>query len=208
MKRIEKCAPCVLLLDELDKLFGSYETQGDLTKEVLGIVLTWLQEKTAPVFVVATLNRISGIPPEIVRSGRFDEKFHVEYPSPGNRYKIFKIHLKRFDRRYLTKEVMSQEEWQILINETERYTGAEIEQIVVSAVRKINREYYEKGIEDASVEIGYKELMEARNKVVSLFQQDPNKIYSMENDLHKVFRPVARKDDTVFATNFLPSWDN
>lgn len=207
-KRVERASPCVLYIDELDKLVGKFEQQSDATKEVFGYFLTWLQEKTSPVFCIATLNRIDSIPPEIVRSGRFDEKFHVEYPSPMNRFNIFRIHLKRYDPRYGEDKVLSDDEWQDIINKTERYTGAEIEQIVLNAVREVITSRYLNQDDTVIIKIGYSDILRAKSKVVSVFAQNQDEIFAMENSLKNIFRPVAKEDNSIFADSHLSSWDD
>ena len=93
----ESVAPAILWVDEIDKAFagsqGSGATDGGTTARVFGTFLTWLSEKTAPVFVVATANDISQLPPELLRKGRLDEIFFVDLPSLEERKEIFRIHL-------------------------------------------------------------------------------------------------------------------
>ena len=98
----ESAAPAVLWIDEIDKaLSGSASSNvsdGGTTARVLGTFLTWLQEKTAPVFVVATANRVEGLPPELLRKGRFDEIFFIDLPDAAEREEILRIHLRRRGR--------------------------------------------------------------------------------------------------------------
>src|SRR3989449_7704504 len=98
----ESVAPAILWVDEIDKAFagsqGSGATDGGTTAGVFGTFLTWLSEKTAPVFVVATANDISQLPPELLRKGRLDEIFFVDLPTDEERQEIFRIHLARRGR--------------------------------------------------------------------------------------------------------------
>src|SRR4029078_1330330 len=93
----EAVSPAILWVDEIDKAFagsqGSGATDGGTTARVFGTFLTWLSEKSAPVFVVATANDISQLPPELMRKGRLDEIFFVDLPSEAEREEIFRIHL-------------------------------------------------------------------------------------------------------------------
>ena len=102
IKIAEGVAPVVLWIDEIEKglsgTTGSGETDGGTAARVFGALLTWMQEKTAPVFVVATANRIAELPPELLRKGRFDEIFFIDLPSPRERADIFAIHLRRRGR--------------------------------------------------------------------------------------------------------------
>jgi len=128
----ESIAPGVLWIDEIEKgLSGaasSGSTDSGVTARVFGAMLTWLQEKTAPVFVVATANRIEALPPELLRKGRFDEIFFVDLPNAAERAEIFRIHLSRRRRDPLRFDVDA------LARLAEGFSGAEIEQAVVSAL--------------------------------------------------------------------------
>ena len=81
LKLAETVAPCILWIDEIDKAFASGGLDGGASKRVFGVILTWMQEKTAPCFVVATANDISSLPPELLRRARFDEIFFLDLPS-------------------------------------------------------------------------------------------------------------------------------
>src|SRR2546427_6476851 len=98
----ESVAPAILWVDEIDKAFagsqGSGATDGGTTARVFGTFLTWLSEKTAPVFVVATANDISQLPPELLRKGRLDEIFFVDLPTREERVEVFCIHLNKRGR--------------------------------------------------------------------------------------------------------------
>jgi len=125
----EACAPCVLWVDEIEKgLAGASGGGGDggTTQRVFGALLTWLQEKKAPVFVVATANKIEALPPELLRKGRFDEIFFVGLPNVDERRAIAKIHLERRGREGINHKVVAEA--------TEGFSGAEIEQAVVEGL--------------------------------------------------------------------------
>jgi SpoVK/Ycf46/Vps4 family AAA+-type ATPase len=128
----ESVAPVVLWIDEIEKaLSGSASSgvsDGGVAARLFGALLTWLSEKTAPVFVAATANRIDLMPPELLRKGRFDEIFFVDLPAPPERRDIFAIHLRRRRRRPETFDLDR------LAGLTEGFSGAEIEQAVVSAL--------------------------------------------------------------------------
>lgn len=113
LKTAEAISPCILWIDEIEKgLSGAGGGGGDggTSVRVFGTLLTWMQEKTSPVFVFATANNINGLPPELLRKGRFDEIFFVDFPSSEERKKILEIHisklkrdLKQFDLNRLSK---------------------------------------------------------------------------------------------------------
>lgn len=127
-------SPCVLWIDEIEKgLSGSQSsgrTDGGTSARVFGTFLTWMQEKTEPVFVVATANDISSLPPELLRKGRFDEIFFVDLPSAKERENIFQIHLKNKHRDAKALGLSMAE----LVKKTEGFSGAEIEEVVNEAL--------------------------------------------------------------------------
>ena len=127
----ESAAPAVLWIDEIEKALGGLansSSDGGTSTRVLGALLTWLQEKTAPVFLVATANRIDRLPAELLRNGRFDEIFFVDLPSQKERAEIFAIHLGRRGRD------PSKYECGQLGAFADGFSGAEIEQVVISAL--------------------------------------------------------------------------
>jgi SpoVK/Ycf46/Vps4 family AAA+-type ATPase len=94
----ETISPCILWIDEIDKAFTNTESKGDsgTSNRVLATFISWLSEKTKPVFVIATANNIDLLPLEIIRKGRFDEIFFLDLPKEEEREEIFKIHIQEF----------------------------------------------------------------------------------------------------------------
>ena len=128
-KMMEDMAPAVLWFDEIERGITTNESGGEQGR-IFGFFLTWMQEKTRGLFVAATANRIELLPAEMIRKGRFDEVFFVDLPSEEEQMEIFKIHLKR---RGLDPSAYRVDE---LMQFTAGWTGAEIEQCVVSAITK------------------------------------------------------------------------
>lgn len=132
LKLAESLAPCVLWIDEIDKGFAgvgsSNLSDGGTTARVIGTMTTWLQERDAPVYVVATANDITQLPPELLRKGRFDEIFFVDLPAPKERLEIFKIHLE--------KRMRAPEDFDVeaLADLSTGFSGAEIEQVVIAGL--------------------------------------------------------------------------
>ena len=128
----ESVAPAILWVDEIDKAFagsqGSGASDGGTTARVFGTFLTWLSEKTAPVFVVATANDISHLPPELLRKGRLDEIFFVDLPSVAERQEIFRIHLTKRGRDVANFDLVA------LAEHAKDCSGAEIEEAINSAL--------------------------------------------------------------------------
>lgn len=134
LERVEAAAPVIVYFDEFDKLFPKVETEQ--TTAIKGFTLTWLQEKKDECFVLATLNRLDALPPEMTRSGRFDYIWYVGFPQPIERLEIFKYHLKTYDQRFKNGFDYSKEQWQMILNKSIGFTGAEIESVIKKAVRK------------------------------------------------------------------------
>ena len=126
----ESVAPAILWVDEIDKAFAGSQNHGDsgTSARVLGTFLTWLSEKTAPVFVVATANDISSLPPELLRKGRLDEIFFVDLPGNEERREIFAIHLALKGRDYQNFTIDE------FADAAEGFSGAEIAEAVNSAL--------------------------------------------------------------------------
>jgi len=125
----EGMAPCVLWIDEMEKGVASSDGEGDggLSRRVLGGFLTWLAERARPVFIVATANEIDSLPPELVRKGRFDEIFFVDFPRAPAREQIFSIHFKQRGLDPAQFDLAS------LARLAHDFSGAEIEQAIVAA---------------------------------------------------------------------------
>jgi SpoVK/Ycf46/Vps4 family AAA+-type ATPase len=121
-------APCVLWIDEIEKGISQDAHDGGTSRRVLGSLLTWMAEKKAAVFLVATANDISTLPPELIRKGRLDEIFFVDLPEHATRMDILSIHLGKRDQDPGRFDLDQ------LALATRGFTGAEIEQTVVSAL--------------------------------------------------------------------------
>jgi AAA+ superfamily predicted ATPase len=128
LRLAETVAPCVLWIDELDKGFAGGDLDGGTSRRVFGTILTWMQEKTAPVFVVATANDVNALPPETLRRGRFDEIFFLDLPTEAERREIITVHLRKRRRDPAAFDVRR------LAAECDGYTGAELEQAVIDAM--------------------------------------------------------------------------
>lgn len=149
----EALAPCVLWIDEIDKAFAGVDGRGDsgTTSRVFGTFITWLAEKSSPVFVVATANNIQALPPEMLRRGRFDEIFFVGLPSQEERRAIFAVHLSRLRPHNLQAFDLDR-----LAYETPDFSGAEIEQMLIEAMHlgfSQNRDFTTQDILEAASQI-------------------------------------------------------
>jgi SpoVK/Ycf46/Vps4 family AAA+-type ATPase len=128
----QQLAPVVLWIDEIEKAFASAGSSGDadagLSQRLLATLLTWMQDRESGVFLAATSNNITVLPPEMLRKGRFDEIFFVDLPNPQSRADLFALHLKKRGRDPSAFDL------QRLAAASEGFSGAEIEQAIVSAL--------------------------------------------------------------------------
>lgn len=155
----EAIAPCVLWIDEIEKGFSgsksSGSTDGGTSSRVFGSFLSWMQEKSKPVFVVATANDVSKLPPEFLRKGRFDEMFFVDLPDAKERAQIWDIVIARHGRKAKDFDTVA------LSRACEQFTGAEIEAVLIDALH----EAYAEGREP-----GAKDILDAMTRTVPLAQ--------------------------------------
>ena len=128
LRLAETVAPCVIWIDEMEKALAHGGLDSGTSTRVFGTILTWMQEKTAPCFVVATANDIASLPPELLRKGRFDEIFFLDLPTNQERREIFAVHLRK--RRRLPQDY----DLALLAEESEGYVGAELEQAIIDAM--------------------------------------------------------------------------
>lgn len=180
----ESVAPCILWADELEKGFagvsGGGSSDGGTTQRVFATFLTWMSEKTAPVFLVATANDVSALPPEMLRKGRFDEIFFVDLPDDKEREQIFRIHLqkrKRDPAKFKLKE---------LSKATDGFSGAEIEQVVVGALYVAF---------DADRELLQKDLMAEAKSAVPLSVMMAEEIDELRNWAKLRTRPSSKREE-------------
>ena len=201
VERVEACAPVVMYFDEFDKLFAASNESGEDTssRQILGTLLTWLQDKTSAVFVVATLNRLDALPPELTRVGRFDEIFYVGFPQAIERKEILIVHLSKFDARYKTDDVLTEKEWRIVLNKTVNCSGAELAQMVLYAARA----KFHQGCE---MKIGLHELLEQREMMVPLYVRDTDRILAIANRAKYITQPASSPDTSVFAPAITSFW--
>ena len=180
------CAPCIFYMDEIEKLF----TRDD--KPLLSLLLTWLQDKTFPVFVIGTLNRIEDLPVEATRAGRFDTVWEVDSPDAESRLNLFLLFLKRFDARFKDSIVFDKYEWQGILDETIEYVGAEIEQIVVDTVAKVKEC-------DLNAEVTARDLLEEAMQFNCIFNRNSKQIVLMRNSIRELAKPSHSKKYSILA---------
>jgi len=157
LEMAESVSPAILWVDEIEKTFSGTESSGrtdaGTTSRVFASFLTWLQDKKALVFCVATANSIKALPPELLRKGRFDDIFFVDLPSPDERKQIFRIHLEKRHRKAKDFDLDA------LAKQADGFSGAEIEQAIISAMYDAF---------DEGREIETKDILEATRSAVPL----------------------------------------
>ncbi|PJE45259.1 MAG: AAA family ATPase [Flavobacterium sp.] len=139
IKLAEAIAPCVLMIDECDKAFGNINSGGDgdsgTSRRVFGSLLTWMQEKTSPVFIVMTANNVEILPAELLRKGRLDELFFIQLPNQSERKQIFQVHLERL-RPGRCGNRQSDFDLGMLAAASKDFSGAEIEQVIYEGMQQ------------------------------------------------------------------------
>jgi ATPase family associated with various cellular activities (AAA) len=170
---IESCAPCILFVDEIEKLFGA-----GIDRRILATFLTWLNDKLAKVFVIGTLNRMAEVPIEMTRSGRFDRIFFIDSPDEGQRVELFRLFLKRYDKRFANEDdsVFSPQEWQHLADSSIEFIGAEIQQVAQDTIALVHRERQ-------TLTVTIDDLIKTTLAFKSMYKRDKKKIHEIRNML-------------------------
>jgi hypothetical protein len=191
----------ILYFDDFDKGFAGDD---DLAKRLAGQLLTWMQERTSDVVVIASVNRMEWLPPELTRAGRFDYIFKVDLPNNGERYTIFKLHAARFDKRFRNgKDPWSEDEWRRILKATNRCVGAEIQTIVERAAASIfctmtaEDTYTESEL--PSLELTIEALLEERRQINPLAIREADRVESMRNKADQQALPSSPLDESKFA---------
>lgn len=184
LKLSEAISPCVLWIDEIEKAFAGVGADGggnDVTTRLFGQFLTWMQEKENTVFIVATANDISKMPPEFLRKGRFDELFFVDLPNGEERRKILDIHLKK--RKKWNRGIDSI----ALIKETEGFNGADLEAVVKDTI--------ERAFIDGKELITTDDLLQSVKDTKSISNTLKDKIKEIKSTIDKIdIKPASKAD--------------
>ncbi|MGJ5627961.1 ATP-binding protein [Nostoc sp. CALU 1950] len=190
----------ILYFDDFDKGFAGDD---DLSRRLAGMLLTWMQERTSDVLIIASANNIEWLPPELTRSGRFDDIFKVDLPNNGERHSIFKIHLARFDYRFRDRDGFSDEEWRRLLKATHRCVGAEIQAIVERAAISTFCLMFTDDVppmgELPPLEIRLEALLSARNNMNPLAIREAERIEGMRNKADLQGLPSSPLDSSVYS---------
>ena len=186
----EAAAPCVLWIDEIEKAFaGVGGSNSEILTRMFGYFLSWMQEKTSSVYVIATANNADNLPPELKRKGRFDEIFCVNLPNKEERLAIFNVHLKKKGQTPLTALDP------MLDKQTDGFNGADIESVVNEALEKKFIDHLNANGDKApqAIKITQSDLLEIAKKTVSISASCKKQIESMK----KAFEESSFKDATT-----------
>lgn len=173
----EAAAPCVLWIDEIEKAFSGVGGNNDIMTRMFGYFLSWMQDKTSSVYVIATANNADNLPPELKRKGRFDEIFCVNLPTAEERKAIFEVHLKKKKKGNLKPSDK-------LIKDTDGFNGADIEAVVNEAMEEV---FIEKK------ELNMDVLEKIASQTISISKSCKKQIENMK----KVFEESSFKDATT-----------
>lgn len=197
---VDRINRVILYLDDFEKGFAGDD---DLSRRLAGMLLTWMQERTSEVLILASVNRLEWLPPELTRSGRFDDIFKVDLPNNGERHSIFKIHLARFDKRFRGGDGYTEQEWRRLLKATHRCVGAEIQALVERAAISTFCQMFPDDIppldELPPLLITLSALLEARNNINPLAIREADRIESMRNKADLQGLPSSPVDSSIYS---------
>lgn len=178
----EAAAPCILWIDEIEKGFSGVGGNNDIMTRMFGYFLSWMQDKTSSVYVIATANNADALPPELKRKGRFDEIFCVNLPNDEERKAIFNVHLNKKEQKGCVKETI---DYQRLASATSGFNGADIESVVNEAI--------EESFLEEKESLTTQKLIDIANKTVSVSKSCKKQIENMK----KAFAENCFKDATT-----------
>ncbi|MHA1460967.1 MAG: AAA family ATPase [Promethearchaeota archaeon] len=188
IKLAESISPCILWVDEIEKGFAGVQSSSfsdaGTTARVFGTFLTWMQEKIAPVFVVATANNVNILPPEFLRKGRFDEIFFIDLPNKKERREIFDIHLTRRNRDTSSFNLDT------LVEKSNKFSGAEIESAIISALF----DAYEEKLNNRNTDLKTHHILKSLEKLVPLSTFMKDEIEKMRKWASKRTRPASEPE--------------
>lgn len=187
IKLAEAASPCILWIDEIEKAFnGVGGESSEVISRMFGYFLSWLQEKTSNVYVVATANNANNLPPELKRKGRFDEIFCVNLPTDDERKEIFKVHLNRKLKLAKSKiEIPDEKNLNQLNKITNGFNGADIESVVDEALETLFVDRIKNNDKDGKIKITINDLKEQAKKTISISASCQTQIDNMKEIFEK-----------------------
>lgn len=195
LKQIDAQKGCVLLIDEADKALGNaHSSTGDsgVTRRVFGTILTWLAENNSRTFCIMTVNRTDGLPPELMRAGRFDAVFYTDLPNTLERRQIMEIHLRRRKVEPTTLKMLDGD-WAELVRKTEGFVGSELEEVIREA-------RYRTFAETGKGQPEFVHLMEAAASIVPMTKRDPEGMQAIREFCADKAKPVTSQQPQATVT--------
>ena len=185
----ESAAPCILWIDEIEKAFAGIGESGggSVTTRMFGYFLTWMQEKKSCIYVVATANDISNLPPEFLRRGRFDEIFQVKFPTREERKEIFELHLKKRNKGKLPNGI-DPAKLAALMRDEENYSGADIESMVKEGMKRVFVRNVNSGLDERLWQSLTQADMEA------IIKETPSSYHSQKAKLDDMLKKLKELD--------------
>jgi hypothetical protein len=177
----EQCSPCILYIDELDKFFSQASQ-----KQVLGYLLKWLNDRTTPVFCIATLNRLDDVPPELLRAGRWNEIYSVTMPDQNQTIAQFKLLLGLRDPRYRDPDFIDPGYWQLLTDAAINCVGAEVAEII----DRLTLRMVERGA-PLPLEFNFNELVAVTKGYRRQYARSSKEIKNMADQIENICEPAG-----------------
>jgi len=200
LESVESLSPAILYFDDFDKAFAGWDSDsnGGVIKRIAGKFLTWLQEHQYPVFMVATVNRLNNLPPELIR--RFDDIYFVDMPNNGGVYDIFKLHLRKYFPQFQDPDAspFTDDQWRILIRDYNLCTPAEIANACKKAAQLIYYRNKLEGRENEPLKVTLNDLRHQRSLFTPAMVRDEDQIYAIRNNAPYA-RPASGPDKSRFA---------
>jgi ATPase family associated with various cellular activities (AAA) len=185
----EQCSPCILLIDEIDKFFAVGSK-----KEPFGYLLKWLNDRRTPVFVIGTGNNMLGVPPELLRAGRWNEIYSVTMPDANGLVAQFKLHLGGKDKRYLDPDFISPGEWRLLTDAAINFVGAEVAEVV----HRVSLQMVAEGA-SLPLKISFDRVLSEAGKFKRQFNRSAKAILDMSQQVENVCTPAGGSTQVLEA---------
>lgn len=182
-------APCVLLIDEVEKALGgissSNNTDGGVTARVFMEILKFLNDNDYGVYIIMTSNDVSQLPPELTRQGRLDAKWFFDFPKENERKEIFKIHFSKYNKE-INSDLLD-----LAVSKTNNFTGAEIQEIVKNTIRKSFIRFKK----DNNDELKEEDITSAINEIIPISKTSKESILALKSYCSNRFRSVNEEND-------------
>lgn len=182
-------APCVLLIDEVEKALGginsSNNTDGGVTARVFMEILKFLNDNDYGVYIIMTSNDVSQLPPELTRQGRLDAKWFFDFPKENERKEIFKIHFSKYNKE-INSDLLD-----LAVSKTNNFTGAEIQEIVKNTIRKSFIRFKK----DNNNELKEEDITSAINEIIPISKTSKESILALKSYCSNRFRSVNEEND-------------